>query len=165
DELASSLSVAAMSGYFEHSASIGEHALAGTLRYFARGSLPVGPVGEAVLRRYFAAALLTHAATDRLLTSGSFTAAVFHHGIYVPQGVVGEVARRHGVRVVNWHVAYRKGCFLFSHGDTYHHTLLSEPSSTWEDMEWSPECDRRIAEYLQSRWYGTEDWTVFHAPP
>ena len=72
------------------------------------------------------------------------------------------MARRHGVRVVNWHVAYRKGCFLFSHGDTYHHTLLSEPTSTWEDMAWSPESDRRIAEYLQSRWYGTEDWIVYH---
>jgi hypothetical protein len=146
-------------------ARIGEHAMAGALRYFARGTLPVDGVGEAVLRRYFEAALLTQAATERLLESQGYDVAVFSHGIYVPHGVIGDVARAHGVRVVNWHVAYRAGCFIFSHGDTYHHTLVSEPVATWEDMDWSPELDHQIDEYLKSRWFGTNDWIVFHDAP
>ena len=56
----------------------------------------------------------------------------FNHGIYVPQGIVGAVVRRHGVRVVNWIVAYRKNSFIFSHGDTYHHTLMNEPVAQLE---------------------------------
>ena len=34
-----------------------------------------------------------------------------------------------GIRVVNWNPAYRKQSFIFSHGDTYHHTLMDEPTS------------------------------------
>lgn len=140
---------------------LGEHAQAGTLRFLARATIPEGPQAEAILRRYFEAAILTRHATDRLLASIPFGCSVFHHGIYVPQGVVGDVARARGVRVVNWHVAYRKGCFIFSHDDTYHHTLLSEPTSEWEDMRWSPELDRVIGDYLKARWSGAEDWISF----
>ena len=57
-----------------------------------------------------------------------YEVAVFHHGIYVPQGLIGECCREAGVRVVNWNPAYRKQCFIFSHGDTYHHTLMTEPT-------------------------------------
>ena len=78
---------------------------------------------EPILRRYLESALLTAFATRRLLRALAFSSAVFTHGIYVPWGIVGEVARQEGVRVSNWNVAYRKRRFIFSHDDTYHHTL------------------------------------------
>ena len=34
------------------------------------------------------------------------------------------------VKVVNWNPAYRKGSLL-SHGQTYHHTLMSEDASVY----------------------------------
>jgi len=108
--------------------AIGEHAHAGALRFFATGSLDQEPHAEAILRRYLESALLTAFATRRLMREVRFSSAVFTHGIYVPWGIVGEVARQEGVRVSNWNVAYRKRRFIFSHGDTYHHTLLSEPA-------------------------------------
>ena len=42
-------------------------------------------------------------------------------------GAVGEVARQERVKVSTWNVAYRKRRFIFSHDDTYHHTLMNEP--------------------------------------
>ena len=33
-----------------------------------------------------------------------------------------------------WNVAYRKRRFIFSHDDTYHHTLMTEPRDYWEQM-------------------------------
>lgn len=144
---------------------IGEHAYAGTLRFFARGDLGAEPMGEPVLRRYFEAALLTALATRRLARDVGITASVFHHGIYVPQGIVAEVLRAEKVHVVNWVVAYRKGCFIFSHDDTYHHTLMTEPVEVWEDMPWDEFREQAILEYLKSRWYGTEDWIWFHENP
>lgn len=145
--------------------AVGEHAVAGALRYYARASLDSEPWGEAVLRRYFHAALLTTYATQRLLAARRYDAAVFHHGIYVPQGLIGEVCRAHGVRVVNWNPAYRKRTFIFSHHDTYHHTLLSEPTGVWDDLALTPERERELLTYLKSRWYGTEDWIWFHEKP
>jgi hypothetical protein len=145
--------------------AIGEHALAGALRFFARGHLDSEPYGEKILRRYFEASILTTYATRRLLETHAFDSACFHHGIYVPQGLIGEVARREGVRVINWNPAYRKQCFIFSHHDTYHHTLLEEPTSHWEDLEWNSEMEAEIMAYLKSRWQGTNDWIWFHENP
>lgn len=145
--------------------AVGEHALAGTLRFFARGNLEGEPQAEAILRRYFNASLLTTYATRRLLRTYPFASACFHHGIYVPQGLIGEVARQENVRVVNWNPAYRKHCFIFSHHDTYHHTLLEEPIATWHNMDWTPEMEDEIIEYLKSRWRGTRDWIWFHEKP
>lgn len=144
---------------------IGEHAKAGALRFYARATIDEEPLHEAVLRRYLKAALLTAAAVRRLLDEGGYSVAVFHHGIYVPQGIVGEVSRARGVRVVNWNPAYRKSCFLFSHADTYHHTLMDEPVAVWETMPWSPERRRTIEDYLRSRWEGDNDWIKFHDKP
>ncbi len=148
-----------------HGIAVGEHAYAGALRYFARGDLVGEPEAEAVLRRYLEAAILTVFAVNRLLAENSFDVVVFHHGIYVPQGLIGEVCRKRGIRVVNSNPAYRKQTFVFSHDDTYHHTMISEPVKLWEKMEWTPAKDARIDDYLKSRWYGTNDWIWFHERP
>jgi len=89
---------------------------------------------------------------------------VFTHGIYVPWGIVGEVARQERVHVSTWNVAYRKRRFIFSHDDTYHHTLLSEPRDHWERLELSAAQERELLQYLGSRREGMFDWIVFHRP-
>lgn len=151
--------------YTLENVAVGEHAMAGVLRFYARASLDQEPDAEPILRRYFKAALLTTYATRKLLQTFDFKCAVFHHGIYVPQGLIGEVARQEKVRVVNWNPAYRRQCFVFSHHDTYHHQLMSEPTSHWEDMAWNPETENRLMTYLKSRWQGTQDWIWFHERP
>jgi hypothetical protein len=145
--------------------SVGEHALAGALRFFARGELSDEPYAEPIVRRYFNAALLTTYMTRRLLQSYPFVSSCFHHGIYVPQGLIGEVAREQDVRVVNWNPTYRKHCFIFSHHDTYHHTLLEEPTESWENIDWTSEIETETMDYLKSRWRGTRDWIWFHEKP
>jgi len=143
---------------------IGEHAYAGALRFFATGSLDEERRAEPVLRRYLESALLTAFASRHLMRSLGFTSAVFTHGIYVPWGIVGEVARQERVHVSNWNVAYRKRRFIFSHDDTYHHTLLDEPREHWEALDLSPVQERELMQYLGSRRDGMFDWIVFHRP-
>ena len=144
--------------------AIGEHALAGALRFFASGTLEDEPHAEKVLRRYLEAALLTAFATRRLLRALHFSSAVFTHGIYVPWGIVGEVARQEQVHVSTWNVAYRKRRFIFSHDDTYHHTLMTEPRDHWEGLELTEAQERELMHYLSSRREGVFDWIVFHRP-
>jgi hypothetical protein len=163
--LAGSVPVQEIGGFTSDGVAVGEHALAGALRFFARATLDGESHGEAVLRRYLHAALLTVQSTRSLLSRHRFEAAVFHHGIYVPQGLIGEVCRQMGVRVVNWNPAYRKQCFIFSHGDTYHHTLLSEPVALWENLALSRDHEDMLLGYLKSRWQGTQDWIWYHERP
>ncbi len=144
---------------------VGEQAYAGALRFFARGNLESSPASEAVLRQYLTASLITARAFTRLLESQRYECAVFNHGIYVPQGIIGEICRKHGVRVVNWNAAYRKKCFIFSHHDTYHHTMISEPIEKWENMAWNEHREQSLIEYLNSRRSGANDWIWFHEKP
>ena len=163
--IADSLPVGEIDGYVADGLKIGEHARAGALRYYTRGDLEGEANGETVLRRYLEAAILSVAAYRQLLSRRRYDVAVFHHGLYVPQGLVGEVCRAEGVRVVNWVVAYRNHSFILSHGDTYHHTLMSEPVSAWEDMAWGDRQRQDIQAYLKSRWRGDRDWIGFHEKP
>jgi hypothetical protein len=148
-----------------HGVAIGEHALAGALRYFGCSDLAAEPRGEIVLRRYLEAAALTATAYARLIDRLAPEVLVAHHGIYVPQGLAAAVARAKGVRVVTWNPAYRRHCFIFSHDDTYHHTLLNEPLESWRDRPLSEAERARVTEYLRSRREGREDWIRFHRDP
>ena len=164
-EIASTTSVAEIKNYQSAGMAIGEQAFAGTLRYCTRGSLHTDRVSEAILRRFFKASLLTAQALTRLLHFESFSRVTATHGIYVPEGVIGQVARHEGVPFVSWTPAYRKHTFIFSHQDTYHHTMLTEPTQSWENIPWTPVLEADIVDYLKSRWYGTRDWIGYVVDP
>lgn len=144
---------------------LGEQARAGAIRFFGKADLGTEPpeLVLAVARRYAAgacaAASILRAALERLEPD----VVVAHHGVYVPQGVLGEVARRLGVRVVNWGTSYRDRTVIYSHGDTYHRTLLDEPVSSWENRRLSDEEERELLEFLAARRRGEGDW-AWHTP-
>jgi hypothetical protein len=144
--------------------ALGEHAYAGALRFFATGSLDEERLAEPIVRRYLQSALLTAFATRRLLRAVNFSSTVVTHGIYVPWGIIADVSRQESVRVSTWNVAYRKRRFIFSHDDTYHHTLLTEPREHWEGRQLSSEQESELMQYLHSRREGLFDWIVFHRP-
>lgn len=164
-EISCSLPFQEIGSYTLNRLAVGEHAMAGTLRFFACGTLDGEPYGEQILRRYFNASLLTVFATTNLLRMHSFTNAILHHGIYVPQGIIGEVCRQMGVHVITWNPAYRKKCFIFSHHDTYHHTMITEPVEKWANISWNDQLESELMNYLKSRWQGTQDWIWFHYKP
>lgn len=145
--------------------AVGEHALAGALRYFARGDLRDEPAGETILRLYLKSALLSVYVIRALLKKNKYDVACFNHGIYTPQGLIGEVCRQQGVRVVNWNPAYRKHSFVFSHNDSYHHTMITESVSRWENLPWSQRLETPLMDYLDSRKTGAQDWIWFHEKP
>jgi len=164
-QIADGVPIDQIRGFRFRELAVGEHAFAGTLRFFARGDLDGEPHGAAVLRRYLHAGLVTTMALDRLFQRHPIDVVVAHHGIYIPQGMIVEVARRRGIRVVTWNPAYRKHSFIFSHDDTYHHTMMSEPTGVWEHLPLSDEVRRHTLRYLDSRRSGANDWIWFHDTP
>lgn len=164
-EIAESVPLEEISSFTHAGMVIGDHAKAGALRYFARGDLEGVEGGEVVLRRYLEASMQTLHAVNRLTKGIEFESSVFHHGIYVPQGIVGEVLRKRDIPVVNWNPSYRRSTFIFSHGDSYHHTMMTEPTDVWTDMKWNGDNEKEILDYLKSRWFGSRDWIWFHEQP
>jgi len=140
---------------------IWEQAVAGSLRYFASSYLASDEKTKSVFKNYYCAAAVTENVMNRLLSEYQYDVVSCINGIYIPQGIVASVARSHGTRVTTWNVAYRKKSFVFSHNDTYHHTLMNEPVSEWENMDWSDVHEKEILNYLNSRRTGGRDWIAF----
>ena len=141
--------------------AVGEHARSGALRYYALGEIDAEPRGFEVLRRYLDAAMRSVSVMENLLSEQRYDVVVFHHGIYVPQGPLGDVCRKHGVRVVNWNLAYREGTMLFSHEDSYHRTMTDPGKADWEHSAFGAAEERELMDYLQSRRTGGNDWISF----
>ena len=74
--------------------AVGEHAQAGALRFYARGQLAGAEGAETTLRRFLEASLLTAMVMRNLLSRERIERACFHHGIYVPQGLIAEACRQ-----------------------------------------------------------------------
>ena len=144
---------------------IGEHALAGALRFYARGTLR-DPASEAVLRRYFEAGLLTAFATERLLDTTQIAAAVFQ-----PRHL--HSARRHRRRAAQTsrppgQLESRLSQTDASSSATAIPTttrLMDEPVTEWEGLPWTAEREAELMAYLRSRWQGSQDWITFNANP
>ena len=164
-DIAAKTSYADIPGLEVDGIPVGQHAKSGALRFFAKSSLGGEQYAEQVMRLYIESAIMVMKAVNNLNQRIGFNASMFHHGIYVPHGVIGEVLRRDGVPVVNWNAGYRKGTFLFSHGNTYHYTMLDEDTKTWESMELNQEKKTQLTNYMASRTKGTRDWHAFLRNP
>jgi hypothetical protein len=140
---------------------LGESVRCGVLRFF--GNSAIDREDPALLlaaaRRYLAGALVTAQVGRRAIEALRPVAIVTHHGVYVPQGVLGAVARHLGVRVVTWAPSYRNTTVIYSHGDTYHRTFPAEARANWEAMPWDAEREAQIEQYLQQRRRGQGDWS------
>jgi hypothetical protein len=138
---------------------LGEQARAATIRFFGKADLTSEPATSVAVtaRRYVAAALTTAMVAERVLELVQPDVLVAHHGVYVPQGILGEVARREGVRVVNWGPSYRDRTLIYSHDDTYHRTFLNEPTELW-DRPLEREQEEELLRFLAGRRRGEGDW-------
>ena len=115
-----------------------------------------------ILKRYLEASCLALFAMRKLIAQGRYDVVIGHHGIYVPQALVAAAAHEAGIRFVAWNPAYRTGCFIFSHDETYHRAMLTEPVSAWEDLRLDEAERTRLMRYLSDREKGTQDWIAFH---
>lgn len=147
--------------YYFDGVNVGEQALAGARRFFAKANITDEPQFFEVIKKYLMASIKVARGINNLLNARSYDVIVFNHGIYVPQGIITRVAQRRNIRTVNWNTAYRKNTFIFSHGDTYHHTLISE-EDTWSGLDNSEVISKKVVEYIKSRSFGHEDWITFN---
>lgn len=141
--------------------AVGEHGLAGALRFHARSDLKGEPDGDKVLRKYLQAGAVTAIAADNLAARSSFRTLIAHHGIYIPQGIWVAAARKAGRQVVTWNPGYKTNSFVLSQGDTYHKTMIDEPTELWENHALSDEERERLLRYLRARRTGSADWISF----
>ena len=157
DQTVRNTSINDIKNYNIEGANIGEQTIASALRYYAIGDLSLEKKSELVIKKYFKSALVTEKAIRRLFEQEKYDVIVLNHGIYVPQGIIAEIARSKKIDYVTWTTGARKNTFIFSHNDIYNKDIVGENNSNWADIP-IKKIEKEIDEYLQSKILGTEDW-------
>ncbi len=139
---------------------IGEHVYSSTLRFFARGDLKER-YSEEIVKSYFYAALLTFFSFKNFIKKNKFDTIVTNHGLYIPQGVIMDIAKKNNINVVTWFSSYKNKTFIYSHKDTYHKTFLSENNANWEKINLTKEKEKLLLNYIDQKSKGKTDWHVF----
>lgn len=158
-ELAQGVAYEEIPHYTENGIVVGEHAIAGALRYFARGDFADEPQASEIIRRYLEAGILSGRSINRLYEKYGYQATFVNHGIYVPQGLITAVAKKYQSSTTLWYPSYRNKCVsMFPVKSDIETTMLTANNASWETMPWTDEMELDIVEYLQSRSKGTYDW-------
>ncbi len=169
DDVAHAEAVAAGASYQDYprlvhnGIRVGEHAHAAMLRICLRGTLPENAYTRWLSRRLLTTTVLVAELTRRVLGSVRPERVVACHGVYATHGPICEVAREAGLGVAVWGVPYRKGTMWISHHDTYHRTLITEPTSLWDRLELTPEMAARVDDYLRAKRLGGREYAAYHA--
>ena len=145
--------------------NIGEHTLAGTLRFFGVGDLSIFENSIGVLRRYFASAMITKLAFERVLNQNKYDCVIVDHGLYVPQGILADVSNKFKIPTKVLWQGYKKNTLLLSDKITYHKSLINEDKRNWIEYDFNENKKKIIKNYLIERNYGKSDWFVFNKNP
>lgn len=140
---------------------VGMHAWAGAIRYFATTQFTDEPHAKEVLIRFLISGIRIHSSMTKVFQDFQPDTLIAHHGIYIPQGVVSEFARSQNVNLMTWTASYRKGTFIFSPDETYHYSMVTEPTSNWDSLALTKSQESTLDKYMTSRWSGENDWIKF----
>jgi hypothetical protein len=143
------------------SVQVGMHAWAGAIRYFATTLFTSEPLAKEVLIRFLISGIRIHSSMTKVFQDFQPDTLIAHHGIYIPQGVVSEFARSQNVNLMTWTASYRKGTFIFSPDETYHYSMVTEPTSNWDSLVLTKSQESTLDKYMTSRWSGENDWIKF----
>ena len=158
----SNLSIEELKNFRSDSIKIGEHSYSGALRYYAKTDLNSEKNGKNILISYFKSSLIVNKSINRLFEKKKYDEVFLNHGIYVPQGLIIDVAKKHDIKTSTWCPGYRKKTFSFTRGDTYHRSLIYENNDNWEKINFNNSIKNKVENYLNSRQLGTNDWIHFY---
>lgn len=137
---------------------IGEHAISGTLRYYRKTEYEKEKYFETLIKKYLLSCMVTVDKFYEILNKEKYDTILLNHGIYVPHGIIAEIAKKEKIHFVVWCPGVRKKTFSFSPNDTYHRESIYEDNSNWENILLNNEKNNLISEYLKTKYIGKNDW-------
>ena len=163
--LSNKLTMDEIINFKEENINIGEHCLAGTLRFYGIGNIKLKKNSLEVLRKYFKSAILTKVAFNKALNIKKYDCVIVDHGLYIPQGIITEVAKNKGVPTKVMWQGYKENSLLLSDGVTYHKSLITESEKDWKQYSFTNNKREKILKYLEERNSGLTDWFSFNKQP
>ena len=131
--------------------NIGEHANSGTIRYFSSSNFKKFKNSKEILIKYIKAALVTQKVCENLFKEKKYDEMFINHGIYVPQGVILDCAKKFGVNTSAWCFAYTRNSVNITRDDTYHRALIHEKEDKWINFNFDQIAETKIDDFLHLR--------------
>ena len=78
--------------------AIGEHANSGAIRYFASSDYENMKNSKSILLKYLKSSIVTKKVCENLFTQNKYKEVFINHGIYVPQGVILDTAKKFNIK-------------------------------------------------------------------
>ena len=140
--------------------NIGEQSIAGCVRYLGKSEITTEKE-NLIKKKYFISSAMLVIALKKLFKTEKYDTIFFNHGIYVPHGILVNVANREKIRVVCYGKGYKKNTLILSEDETYHKTMIHEDVSIWKNFDLKVKNKKKLFAYLKSRRKGTKDWTTY----
>lgn len=150
--------------YTYRNINIGEQSIAGCLRYLGKSEIKTFDEQE-IKKKYFISSAILVIALTKLFSHEKYDTIFLNHGIYVPHGIIVEIAKKFNIRLVCYGKGYRKNTLILSEGETYHKTMINEKTSVWKNIILGKKLKNRLINYLVSRKKGNRDWTTYLKNP
>ena len=128
---------------------VGQHAYSATLRYYGVGDLEVESNSKKILIKYLKASIISKIVFENFFNKNKYDHILINSGLYVPQGILTEIAEKKGMFTTTWEFAYKKFSYFFSKNQTYHTAAFLEKNSNWENLEMNQVIQNRIDNYLK----------------
>ena len=137
---------------FKHDGiNTGEHANSGTIRYFSSSNFKKFKNSKEILVKYIKAALVTQKVCENLFKERKYDEMFINHGIYVPQGVILDCAKKVGINTSAWCFAYTRNSVNITRDDTYHRALIHEQNEKWNNFNFDEKAEKKIDDFLRLR--------------
>ena len=130
---------------------IGEHAISGTLRYYKKTDYEKEKHFKELIKKYLFSCMITIDHFNKILKKEKYDTIILNHGIYVPHGVIADIAKKEKVHFIVWCSGVRKQTFSFSPNDTYHREAIYEDNKNWENILLNKKKNKLIDDYLESK--------------
>ena len=145
--------------------NVAEHARSSTIRYLGRPLQEDEEKNSGYIKSIYIEYLKSACAVihvwDDLIINLKPTRIIINHGLYVPQGVILETAKKHNIPVSTWHLGYRKNTLLIAHEDTYHKTLIKRLDEKYLDESLTKDQEKILSSYMSARSTGKKDQISF----
>jgi hypothetical protein len=168
DEIAKKVDFSSFREFCYDGVKVGEEAFASVLRATFMGEVQDTKINRFLVQRYIMSGILTSIAYERAYKDISPDRVVCIHGIYQIHGLAVKVAKKLNIpAIVLGGGGIRKDTVVVCHGETYHHQLVNEDNSVWQQFKVTKEEKKKTFEYAIKKRSngGGADYLSYHPNP
>ena len=141
---------------------LGEHAFANLLRYYSVGRIKINEKNTKIFRNFIFSSIVTKVIFDKLFNKKKFNKIFLHHAIYVPQGIVAEVALQNKIDYITWAQTYKKNSIEISKNKHCAINNITADNSAWINSSLKQEEKIKLIEHFEAKKnYRSEDWLTY----